>query len=160
MRAVKPSVTKLAAAVAAALALAGCARSFDMSLASLHQTPEFDFLLYQDGWACLSQGAPGRDAGGSSCAPNSGRQLRELFAQRSAATPLRDYLTDNGASCRAGEAATTCSYVKTVETPDGFARVAPAAEERVELTVTFPAKDQNLAPEQIRTALRRVSRAL
>jgi hypothetical protein len=148
-------MARLGAAVAAALALAGCARSFDMSLASLHQTPE-----YQDGWACLSQGASGRDAGPSACAPNAGRQLRELFAQRSAATPLRDYLTDNGASCRAGEAATTCSYVKTLETPEGFARVAPAGEERVELTVTFPAKDQNLAPEQIRTALRRVTRAL
>ena len=147
---------------AAALLLAGCARSVDMSLASLHQrTPEFDFLLYQDGWACLSRSAPGRDAAGDSCAPIAGRQLRELFSERSNSRPLRDYLAENGAGCRSAGGVTTCSYVKILDMPAVPGRQAnPSPEQGVELTVSFPANDLGLAPEQIRTALRRFTRTL
>ena len=154
MGAVKPRVIKLGVGLSAALALVGCARSIDMSVASLHQTPEFDFLLYQDGWACLSQGAPGHESG-ASCSSSSGRQLRELFSQRSSSRSLREYLADNGASCRSTDNGTTCSYVKTLEAPAGLGRVAPSGQDRVEMTVTFPAKDLGLAPEQITTTLRR-----
>jgi hypothetical protein len=131
-----------------------------MSLASLHQrTPEFDFLLYQDGWACLSQGAP--EAAGSSCGAGSGRQLRQLFSQRSGARPLREYLTTNGATCRPGGNVTSCTYIKPVESPVIFGRPAISSrEEGLELTVSFPARDVGLAPEQITTALRRYARPL
>ena len=160
MRAIKP--LNLGLGLAAALALTGCARSVDMSLASLHQrTPEFDFLLYQDGWACLSGGAPGREPAGSACASGSGRQLRELFAQRSRSRPLRDYLAANGASCRPGNTVTTCSYTKIVETPLVLGRrVNSSADEGLELTVSFPPRDTGLAPDQITTALRRFTRSL
>jgi hypothetical protein len=149
----------LSLGLAAALLLAGCARSVDMSLASLHQrTPEFDFLLYQDGWACLSRSAPGRDA---ACAPTSGRQLRELFSERSGSRSLRDYLAENGAGCRSASGVTTCSYVKILDMPSLPGRQgAPSPEHGVELTVSFPADDQGLTPEQIRTALRRFTRTL
>jgi hypothetical protein len=147
-----------AGCLAAALLLAACARGVDMSLASLYQRPaEFDYLLHQDAWACLTQGTPGREAAASSCAPNSARALRDLLAQRSSARPLKDYLADNGANCRSADAMTTCSYVKTLEAPVTFGRLAFSGEERVELTVSFPATDRNLAPEQIRTALRRLT---
>lgn len=162
MRAVKPLIANLSLGLAAALAVAGCARSIDMSVASLHQkTPEFDFLLYQDGWACLSKGTPGRDTTGS-CPPTSGRQLRELFAQRSSALSLRDYLIENGASCRSDNNVTTCNYTKSLTgTPLAPGPQAGASrEEGLELTVSFPAKDLGLAPEQIRTALRRFPRVL
>jgi hypothetical protein len=160
MRAIKPLVTNLSLSLVAALLAAGCARPIDMSVASLHQrTPEFDFLLYQDGWACLSQGTS--EAAGSSCATGSGRQLRELFSQRSNSRSLRQYLTANRASCRSGNNVTTCSYSKTVEPLLVFGRPAISSrEEGFELTVSFPAKDQGLAPQQITTALRRYTRSL
>jgi hypothetical protein len=162
MRAVKPLVANLSLSLAAALLLAACARPLDMSVASLHQRPaEFDFLVYQDGWACLSEGTPGREPAGSACAAGSGRQLRELFAQRSSSRPLREYLTANGASCRSGNNVTTCSYAKTLETPLVFGRrVNSSGDEGLELTVTFPARDVGLAPGQITTALRRFTRTL
>ncbi len=133
-----------------------------MSLASLYQRPpEFDFLLYQDAWACLSEGGPVRDAAGRSCSPESGRQLREFFAQRSSARPLRDYLAENGASCRTSGNITTCGYTSALgAAPPGFGRVTPSGEEAVVLTVSFPASDVGLAPQQIRTALRRFTRQL
>ena len=161
MRSTKPLLTNPGlVGLAAALLLAACARQIDMSVASIHQkTPEFDFLVYQDGWACLSQGAP--EAAGSSCAARSGRQLRELFAQRSSSRSLREYLTANGAGCRSGDNVTTCSYTKTVEPLLVFGRPAISSrEEGFELTVSFPAKDQGLAPEQITTAMRRYTRSL
>ena len=149
--------------LAAALLLAGCARPVDMSLASTHQRPaEFDFLVYQDGWACLSKGTAGREPA-DTCATGSGRQLRDLFSQRSSARSLRDYLTENGASCRSDSNLATCSYTRTLPeaalVPGGQAST-PRGEEGFELTVTFPAKDLGLAPEQIRTTLRRFMRVL
>jgi hypothetical protein len=157
---VKPSVVNLGLSALAAFALAACARPVDMSLASLHQrTPEFDFLLYQEGWACLSQGAP--EAAGSSCGSGTGRQLRGLFAQRSSSRSLREYLTANGASCRPSNTGTTCSYTKTVEPVRVFGRPAISSrEEGVELVVSFPARDLSLTPEQIATTLRPFTRAL
>jgi hypothetical protein len=162
MRAINPLFAKLGLALAAALSVTACARSIDMSVASVHQrAPEFDFLLYQDGWACLSQGAPNREAAGSSCPPTSGRQLRDLFAQRSTSRSLRDYLTENGASCRSDNDVTMCSYTKALaEAPLPFGRAGTSRDEGLELTVSFPAKDLGLAPEQIRTALRRFTRTL
>jgi hypothetical protein len=163
MRAVRPPFAKASlSCLAAACFLAGCARPLDMSVVSLHQKlPEFDFLVYRDGWACLSDGAPGREAAGP-CAANGGRQLRELFSQRSSSRSLREYLTENGASCRVNNTVTTCSYTKPLaEAPLVFGRqAAPSREEGFELTVTFPARDQNLAPDQITTAMRRFTRVL
>ena len=160
MRAVKPFLASLGLSLAAALLVSACARPLDMSVASIHQrTPEFDFLLYQDQWACLSQDTPRREAAGASCQPNGGRRLRELFAQRSNSRPLRDYLAENGASCRLGNNVVPCSYTKAVETPAVFGRLLiSSADEGLELTVTFPARDVGLAPDQITTALRRFTR--
>jgi hypothetical protein len=162
MRATKPAVANLSRILAAALLVSACARPLDMSVASLHQrTPEFDFMLYQDGWACLPQAAPGRASGGSACGAGSGRQLRELFAQRSNSRSLRAYLAENGASCRSSGNVTTCSYTKIVEAPVMFGRrVNSSGDEGLELNVTFPARDSGLAPDQITTALRRFTRAL
>jgi hypothetical protein len=160
MTATKPPFVSLSLSLAAALLVTACARPLDMSVASLHQRPaEFDFLVYQDGWACLSGSAPSRDGGASACTSGSGRQMREFFAQRSSSRPLREYLTANGASCRSGTTATTCSYTKTLETPLVFGRrVNSSGDEGLELTVTFPAQDRGLAPGQITTALKRVTR--
>ena len=155
----KPLAT-LGLSVLAALVLAGCARSLDMSVASLHQKPpEFDFLVYQEGWACLSDTTPGRDA---ACAPGRSRQLRDLFAQRSTSRPLRDYLTENGATCRSTSAVTTCTYTRTfAETAPALGRASsPSREDGFELVVSFPARDTGLSPEQIATAMRRVTRVL
>ena len=155
MRAIKLLVAKpILGGLASALLLAACARPVDMSVASIHQKlPEFDFMVYRDGWACLSDGAAG-----SSCAPSSGRQLRELFSQRSRSRSLRDYLTQNGASCRASDTLTTCSYTKALsESAYVFGRPA-APPEAIELAVSFPTKDINLAPEQITTAMKRFTR--
>jgi hypothetical protein len=162
MRVAQSSFANASLVIAAALLVTACARPLDMSVVSIHQrTPEFDFMLYQDSWACLSQATPGRESGGSACATVSGRQLRDLFAQRSSARPLRNYLTENGASCRPGSTVTTCSYTKIVETPVMFGRrVNSSGDEGLELTVTFPARDTGLAPDQITTALRRFTRPL
>ena len=162
MRALKTPLAKASLIISAALLVAACARPLDMSLASIHQrTPEFDFMLYQDGWACLSQATPGREAAGSACGALSGRQLRELFAQRSRARSLRAYLAENGASCRPGGNVVTCSYTKILETPVMFGRrVNSSGDEGLELTVSFPARDTGLAPDQITTALRRFTRTL
>jgi hypothetical protein len=160
MTSAKPPFVTLSLGLAAALVVTACARPVDMSVASLHQRPaEFDFLVYQDGWACLSGGAPGREAGASACASGSGRQLREFFAQRSGSRSLREYLTANGASCRSGSTVITCSYTKTLDTPLVFGRrVNSSGDEGLELTVSFPAQDRGLASEQIATALKRVTR--
>ena len=157
-----PPFAKVSLVIAAAFLLAACARPLDMSLASIHQrTPEFDFMLYQDAWACQSQATPGREGGGPACGAVSGRQLRELFAQRSSSRPLRAYLTENGASCRQGSNVIACSYTKILETPVMFGRrVNSSGDEGLELTVTFPARDTGLAPNQITTALRRFTRTL
>jgi hypothetical protein len=162
MRADRSTFANACLVIAAGLLAAACARPLDMSLASIHQrTPEFDFMLYQDSWACLSQATPGREPGGSACGTLTGRQLRELFAQRSSARSLRAYLTENGASCRSGGNVTTCNYTKVVETPVMFGRrVNSSGDEGLELTVSFPARDTGLAPDQITTALRRFTRTL
>jgi hypothetical protein len=158
----KSSFANVSLIIGAALLVAACARPLDMSLASIHQrTPEFDFMLYQDAWACLSQATPGRETGGSACGAVGGRQLRDLFAQRSSARSLRAYLAENGANCRSGGNVTTCSYTKIVESPVMFGRrVTSSGDEALELTVTFPARDTGLAPDQITTALRRFTRTL
>lgn len=163
MRAENSLLIRLGLSVAAAFLLASCARSIDMSVASIHQkTPEFDFLLYQDGWACLSQGTPGREPTGTSCPPTSGRQLRELFAQRSSARSLRDYLSENGANCRTTNTVTTCIYTRIFGggSPVFGRQPNSAVEEGVELAVSFPTRDLGLAPEQIATTLKRSARVL
>jgi hypothetical protein len=133
--------------------LAGCARSVDMSVASLYEKPaEFDFMV--SGAPC--DGTPGRQVDVSACPPGGGRQLRELLAQRSSSRSLKTYLVENGAACEPTGTDVTCHYTRKIgEASFAWSRLGSSSpQRRVEIVIKFPASDQGLRPDQIQTALK------
>jgi hypothetical protein len=122
-----------------------------MSVASLYERPaEFDFMVSSG--AC--EGASGRPVDVSACPPNSRRQLREFLAQRSSSRSLKTYLVENGATCDSAGADTTCHYTRKIgDAPFAWSRLGSSSpQQRVEITIKFPASDHGLRSDQIQTA--------
>lgn len=154
----KPRV--LASALAAVL-LAACAQPIDSVVVNVDgKRAEFDQLIYLSGVTCFSEGSSVRALSRSGCPQNAGREIRQLFARRSSSQSLKDYLVENGASCRSAATAITCDYDKTISS---IPRVSgeplhSGIRDRFEMTVKFPIDDRNLTPEQMEFQLRRFSR--